>query len=89
MASEISSSARSAGLINVRKSLRCHLSCGAWYALALLLGTALGIAIALLGGFVIYGVIKATIGLRLDPEEEFRGADLTIHNIAANPEYDR
>ena len=39
--------------------------------------------------FVIYGVIKATIGLRLDPEEEFRGADLTIHNIAANPEYDR
>ena len=54
-----------------------------------LVGTALGILIALLGGFVIYGVIKATIGLRLDEEEEFRGADLSIHNIAANPEYDR
>ena len=54
-----------------------------------LAGTALGIAIALLGGFVIYGAIKATIGLRLDQEEEFRGADLSIHNIAANPEYDR
>ena len=54
-----------------------------------LAGTALGIAIALLGGFVIYGSIKATLGLRLDQEEEYRGADLSIHNIAANPEYDR
>ncbi|MEN8803423.1 MAG: ammonium transporter [Thiogranum sp.] len=54
-----------------------------------LAGTAMGIAIALLGGFVIYGAIKATIGLRLDQEEEFRGADLSIHNIAASPEYDR
>jgi Amt family ammonium transporter len=54
-----------------------------------LVGTALGIVIALLGGFVIYGVIKATIGLRLDQEQEFRGADLSIHNIAASPEYDR
>jgi len=54
-----------------------------------LVGTALGIAIALLGGFVIYGAIKATIGLRLDQEEEYRGADLSIHNIAASPEYDR
>lgn len=54
-----------------------------------LAGTALGIAIALLGGFVIYGAIKATIGLRLDQEQEFRGADLSIHNIAASPEYDR
>jgi Amt family ammonium transporter len=54
-----------------------------------LVGTLLGIAIALLGGFVIYGAIKATIGLRLDEEEEFRGADLSIHKIAANPEYDR
>jgi len=54
-----------------------------------LAGTAMGIAIALLGGFVIYGAIKATIGLRLDQEQEFRGADLSIHNIAASPEYDR
>ena len=54
-----------------------------------LAGTALGIAIELLGGFVVYGAIKATIGLRLDQEEEYRAADLSIHNIAANPEYDR
>jgi Amt family ammonium transporter len=54
-----------------------------------LVGTSLGIGIALLGGFVIYGAIKATIGLRLDQEQEYRGADLSIHNIAASPEYDR
>lgn len=52
-------------------------------------GTALGIGIALAGGFLVYGVIKAMIGLRLDQEQEFRGADLSIHNIAASPEYDR
>ncbi len=54
-----------------------------------LVGTVLGIVVALGGGFLIYGAIKATIGLRLDEEEEFRGADLSIHKIAANPEYDR
>lgn len=54
-----------------------------------LVGTSLGIVIALLGGFVIYGAIKATIGLRLDQEQEYQGADLSIHNIAASPEYDR
>jgi Amt family ammonium transporter len=54
-----------------------------------LVGTLLGIVIALFGGFVVYGAIKATIGLRLDQEQEFRGADLSIHNIAATPDYDR
>ena len=50
------------------------------------IGTFLGIAVALLGGFAVYGALKALIGLRLDPEEEFNGADLTIHNISASPE---
>lgn len=36
-------------------------------------GTLLGVAIALIGGFAIYGLLKATLGLRLDPEEEFQG----------------
>ncbi|MBC7503028.1 MAG: ammonium transporter [Herminiimonas sp.] len=49
-------------------------------------GTLLGIAIALLGGFVIYGVLKKTVGIRLDAEQEFDGADLAIHNISATPE---
>ncbi|WP_455235175.1 ammonium transporter [Thiogranum longum] len=56
---------------------------------AQLAGTALGIGVALVGGFIVYGIIKAVIGLRLDQEEEFQGADLSIHKIAASPEYDR
>ena len=49
-------------------------------------GTLLGIVIALTGGFIVYGILRATVGLRLDPEEEFRGADLSIHQIGATPE---
>ena len=49
-------------------------------------GTFLGIAVAILGGLVVYGALKAIVGLRLDPEEEFNGADLTIHKITATPE---
>ena len=41
---------------------------------------------ALVGGFVVYGVLKLAIGLRLTPEEEFDGADLSIHKIGATPE---
>jgi ammonium transporter, Amt family len=49
-------------------------------------GTFLGIVVAILGGLVVYGALKAIVGLRLDPEEEFNGADLTIHKITATPE---
>jgi Amt family ammonium transporter len=49
-------------------------------------GTTLGIAVALTGGFVVYGAIKKALGLRLSPEEEFNGADLSIHKIGATPE---
>ncbi len=51
-----------------------------------LVGTLLGIAIAFIGGYIVYGVIKKIVGLRLDQEEEFNGADLTIHKITATPE---
>jgi Amt family ammonium transporter len=51
-----------------------------------LIGTILGIAIALIGGFVVYGVLKKTIGIRLTQEEEFNGADLSIHKITATAE---
>lgn len=54
--------------------------------LAQVIGTLLGIAIALVGGFVVYGVLKATLGLRLTQEEEFDGADLSIHKITATPD---
>jgi Amt family ammonium transporter len=51
-----------------------------------LIGTALGVAWAILGGVVVYGVLKATMGLRLSQEEEYDGADLSIHKISATPE---
>jgi ammonium transporter, Amt family len=54
--------------------------------LAQLMGTALGVAWALLGGVVVYGILKAAMGLRLTAEEEFDGADLSIHKITATPE---
>jgi Amt family ammonium transporter len=53
---------------------------------AQLVGTGLGITIALAGGFVVYGTIKKLVGIRLDPEDEFNGADLSIHKISATPE---
>jgi len=51
-----------------------------------LLMTGLAIVIALVGGTLIYGALKATIGIRLDQEEEYNGADLSIHKITATPE---
>jgi len=51
-----------------------------------LVGTVAGIVIALAGGAIIYGVLRAVTGLRLEPEEEFSGADLSIHKISATPE---
>ncbi|MBS1137277.1 MAG: ammonium transporter [Proteobacteria bacterium] len=50
------------------------------------LGTGLGILVAVVGGLIVYGALKITVGLRLDPEQEFNGADLSIHNITATPE---
>ncbi|MFZ9997338.1 MAG: ammonium transporter [Burkholderiaceae bacterium] len=51
-----------------------------------LIGTGLAIAIALVGGFLVYGLIKAFMGLRLDQEDEYNGADLSIHQVSATPE---
>jgi ammonium transporter, Amt family len=54
--------------------------------MAQLVGTLAGIAVALIGGFIVYGGLKAAIGIRLDAEEEFQGADLSIHKISATAE---
>ncbi len=51
-----------------------------------LIGTAMGVTWALLGGFIVYGALKFTMGLRMSQEEEFEGADLSIHKISATPE---
>ena len=53
-----------------------------------LIGTALGIGVALIGGALVYGGLKAIIGIRLDAEEEFNGSDLSIHKITATPEHE-
>jgi Amt family ammonium transporter len=54
-----------------------------------LLGTALGIVVAVLGGFVIYGTLRRSVGLRLSQEDEYLGADLAIHKIGATPDIAR
>ena len=53
---------------------------------AQLAGTAMGIVIALIGGLLVYGTLKAMFGIRLDAEQEFEGSDLSIHKIGATPE---
>jgi len=49
-----------------------------------LIGTAAGVAVALVGGLVVYTVVNKVAGIRLSEEEEFRGADLSIHRIEAS-----
>ncbi len=56
--------------------------------MAQLVGTLTGLVIATGGGFLVFGMIKAMIGIRLSEEDEYKGADLTVHQIAANPEED-
>jgi Amt family ammonium transporter len=53
---------------------------------AQILGTLLGVLWATVGGFVVYGALKVSTGLRLSQEDEFDGADLSIHKISATPE---
>ena len=53
-----------------------------------LIGTLAGVGIATVAGFAVYGAIKKMVGIRLDPEDEYRGADITIHHISAYPEED-
>jgi Amt family ammonium transporter len=50
------------------------------------MGSLAAIAFALLNGFLVYGILAKTVGIRLAPEAEFAGADLAIHNIGAYPE---
>ncbi|BBP00155.1 ammonium transporter [Sulfuriferula nivalis] len=56
--------------------------------MAQLIGTLGAIAVGLAGGFIVYGTLKRLVGIRLDQEEEFNGADLSIHKISATAEHD-
>ena len=51
-----------------------------------LIMTGVAIVVALVGGAIVYGGLKAVLGLRLDQEEEYEGADLSIHKITSTPE---
>jgi Amt family ammonium transporter len=54
--------------------------------LAQCIGTAAGVAWAFAAGLVVYGALRLVMRLRLTQEEEYEGADLTIHRIGATPE---
>lgn len=56
--------------------------------MAQLVGTVGGVVFAFIAGFVVYGMLKAFVGIRLSPEDEDRGADRSIHRISATPEAD-
>ena len=51
-----------------------------------LVGTVAGIIVAIVGGGLVYGIIKSLVGLRLSDEDEFRGADLSIHKVSSSPD---
>jgi len=51
-----------------------------------LIGSALGVGIALVGGIVVYGALKVALGIRMSQEEEFEGADLSVHRISSTPD---
>jgi Amt family ammonium transporter len=57
--------------------------------LSQLVGTLGGIAVALVGGFLVYGIIKRVSGIRLSQEEEYHGADLSIHRITSESAYEK
>ncbi|MET1218379.1 MAG: ammonium transporter [Glaciecola sp.] len=48
-----------------------------------LIGTLAGIAVAVIGGVIVYGGVKQFMGLRLSEEDEYKGADLAIHKIGS------
>jgi Amt family ammonium transporter len=51
-----------------------------------LAGSIFAVVFALASSFVVYGILNKTVGIRLGQEEEYNGADVSIHNIGAYPE---
>jgi len=51
-----------------------------------IIGTVSGIALALTASFLVFGVLKKTVGIRLTEQEELLGSDLSIHHVEASPE---
>jgi len=51
-----------------------------------LIGSALGVGIAVIGGVVVYGSLKMLLGIRMSQEEEYEGADISMHRISSTPD---
>lgn len=51
-----------------------------------LIVTAAVILFTLIASTLVYGLLKLTVGIRMDRHEETVGSDLTVHQIQANPE---
>ncbi len=43
------------------------------------------VAIAFIGGYIVYLIVNAFAPIRMDEDEQYEGADLSIHRIHANP----
>ncbi len=48
-------------------------------------GAALGLLIAVMGGWLVYKLVNQFMPLRMSDEEQYEGADLTFHHVRANP----
>ncbi|CBS87558.1 ammonium transporter [Azospirillum lipoferum] len=56
--------------------------------LSQIVGTLGGAGFGFAAGLAVYGLLRVTVGIRLDPEQEYKGADLSLHHITAYPEED-
>ena len=56
---------------------------------AQLIGLVTIFAWTFVASFITWLVIKMVMGLRLSQEDEYMGADLAIHKITAQPDYNR
>ena len=50
-----------------------------------IIGALVGVVIAFVGGWIVYKLVQKTMGLRMSDEDQYLGADLSIHKIHANP----
>jgi ammonia channel protein AmtB len=48
-----------------------------------LITTLAGITVSLIGGTIVYGLVNKVMGLRMSEEDEYTGADISIHSIGA------
>lgn len=53
-----------------------------------LIGSLMGAGFGLAAGTAVYAIVDRLVGLRMSDDEQRRGADISIHNISANPEED-